>query len=186
MNPLHNGDAEGRSAVSVNSDDAKRSYLGNYFYITQPWSLEYYLTVRGSENFHIYLWIAKDLAWTQDSYWPSMIFGSLALAWCGVLAFNAVSHRSIDECYMLIALTMWLAANFLWMAGMAYEMWLFHFLIVLYLGEVFNDDDGYVVPRTAIIMEVFSLLYDLFIKLILCHVVRYCMDFILSCYFTTF
>lgn len=118
MNPIHDADLdEPRTPGLVENNGAKRNYWGNYFYITQPWSLEYYLTIRGSENFHIYLWVAKDLAWTQDSYWPSMIFGSMALAWCGVLAFNAIKHRSIDEVYMLIALTMWLAANFVWMAG---------------------------------------------------------------------
>lgn len=118
MNPVHASDIEDpKTLESISKDDSKQTYLGNYFYITVPWSIEYYFTVRGSENFHIYLWVAKDLAWTQDAYWPSMIFGSMALAWCGVLAFNAIRHRSIDEVYMLIALTMWLAANFVWMAG---------------------------------------------------------------------
>jgi len=121
---------------SLVKGDQGRVYWGDYFYITQEWSLSYYLTVRGSENFHIYLWIAKDLAWTQNWYWPAMMFGSSALAWCLVLAFNAIRSRCIEEMYMLVALVMWLSANFLWMAG-----------------EVFNGDDDYVVPRVGYIME---------------------------------
>lgn len=30
-----------------------------------PFRPLWFLTIRGSENFHIYLWIAKDLAWAQ-------------------------------------------------------------------------------------------------------------------------
>ena len=118
MNPIHDADAEApRPLETVKSDLETRKYWGNYFYITTPWSWSYYLSVRGSENFHIYLWVAKDLAWTQDSFWPALIFGSAALAWCGVLLYNSIRGKSVEEVYMLIALIMWLAANFLWMAG---------------------------------------------------------------------
>jgi hypothetical protein len=37
--------------------------LGQYLGITFPWSFFYYFSDRGVENFHIYLWISKDLAW---------------------------------------------------------------------------------------------------------------------------
>lgn len=118
MNPIHDADAEAPKLPEHGTDDTKRKYLGNYFYITTPWSLKYYFTVRGSENFHIYLWVAKDLAWTQDSFWPSLLFGVAALAWCGILLYNSVRGRSVEEVYMLIALILWLAANFVWMSGM--------------------------------------------------------------------
>jgi hypothetical protein len=112
------GDEEiGLSLTSHDASKSQKHLWGDYFYITVPWSLGYYFTVRGSENFHIYLWVAKDLAWSQDSYWPAMIFGIMALAWCVVLAVNAARVGSIDELYMLVALFMWLCANFLWMAG---------------------------------------------------------------------
>jgi hypothetical protein len=112
------GDEEiGLSLTSHDASSSQQKFMGDYFFITVPWSLEYYFTVRGSENFHICLWVAKDLAWSQDSYWPAMIFGIMALAWCVVLAINAVRVGSIDELYMLVALFMWLCANFLWMAG---------------------------------------------------------------------
>jgi len=45
-----------------------------------------FLTVRGVENVFIYVWIAKDLAWTQSWYYASWIFGVLAL----VISFAAL------------------------------------------------------------------------------------------------
>jgi hypothetical protein len=125
-------------------------FTENDFFISQPWNISYYWTVRGSENFHIYLWIAKDLAWSQSWYWPAMVFGSLALAWCFVLLHHAVAARNFEEVYMWVALTLWLAANFVWMAG-----------------EVFNNDDDFVVPRAAHIMEAaiaWILFFHIFLK----------------------
>lgn len=114
--------------------DAKINHY--YMYISSPWSPQIYFTVRGADNFHIYLWIAKDLAWTQNAYVPGMLFGISAIAWCGVLAYHALAMRSFNEMYMLVALTMWLCANFVWMSG-----------------EVFRGDDDVVVPQSAAIMQ---------------------------------
>ena len=99
------------------SQDTKDSIYANNFYITMPWSPQVYFTVRGAENFHIYLWIAKDLCWTQSWYYPAYIFGSAALGWCLILLYHAVSARCITEVYMLIPMMMWLSANFIWMSG---------------------------------------------------------------------
>lgn len=82
-----------------------------------PFSSQTYFMMRPIENVHIYLWILKDLAWTQDWYYPAMIFGILALAWCAVIMYEAYDMRSWYEAYMCIATTLWLAANFVWMAG---------------------------------------------------------------------
>ena len=122
-----------------------KDFVARNFFISGPWSLDYYHTARGSENFHIYLWIAKDMAWAENWYWPAMIFGSAALAWCFVLLSHAIQARNILEVYMWVATVLWLAGNFVWMAG-----------------EVFNGDDDFVVPRTAHIMEVgfFSFYYE--------------------------
>lgn len=90
---------------------------GKNTYISTPWSPQIYFTVRGSENFHIYLWIAKDFAWTQDLYYESMFFGIAALVWCGVLMYHAIKLGYYNEIYMLIPFIMWLSANFTWMAG---------------------------------------------------------------------
>ncbi len=114
-----------------------KDFYQRNFYISGAWTWDYYFTVRGAENFHIYLWIAKDLAWASDLYWPAMIFGSLALAWCMVLCYFAFFSGGMEEVYMLIATVLWLSGNFVWMAG-----------------EVFDGDDDYVVPKTAIMFEV--------------------------------
>jgi hypothetical protein len=114
-----------------------KDFIDRNFYISGAWTLDYYFSVRGAENFHIYLWIAKDLAWAQDLYIPAALFGSLAVAWCFVLAYYAMKYGGIEEVYMLIATVLWLTGNFVWM-----------------VGEVLYDDDDYVVPRTATMFEV--------------------------------
>eukprot|EP01038_Epipyxis_sp_PR26KG_P016153 gene16153-21956_t len=140
---------ESSSKDKDNNDDSYNVSYGSSFYISVPWSPQIYFTVRGSENFHIYLWIAKDLSWSQNLYWCSMIFGSMALSWCLVLAYHAISSRCYEEVYMLIPLIIWLSANFVWMAG-----------------EVFNGDDDIVVPRSAIMMEV-AIAWILFYHIVL-------------------
>ncbi len=52
------------------------------FCININWTIAYYVTTRGAESFHLYLWILKDFFWSQGFYYPSIIFGSAALAWC--------------------------------------------------------------------------------------------------------
>eukprot|EP01040_Poterioochromonas_malhamensis_P012557 gene12557-13746_t len=127
-----------------------KDFYQRNFYISGAWTWDYYFTVRGAENFHIYLWIAKDLAWASDLYWPAMIFGSLALAWCMVLCYFAFFSGGMEEVYMLIATVLWLSGNFVWMAG-----------------EVFDGDDDYVVPKTAIMFEsaiAWILFYHIFLR----------------------
>eukprot|EP01035_Chromulina_nebulosa_P020172 gene20172-26187_t len=105
------------SAINIDNDKTIDEINAKNFYITIPWSPQMYFTVRGAENLHIYLWIAKDFCWIQDFEVLAMIFGSLALAWCGVLLYHAIEARDIEEVYMLIALTLWLFGNFWWMRG---------------------------------------------------------------------
>lgn len=104
---VHEDDKDDSSSV--------QSLIMSQCYFTVPWSPQVYFTVRGSENFHIYLWIAKDLAWTQSWYFPSLVFGIAALAWCLVLLYHALRSRCFHEVYMFLALLMWLVANFVWM-----------------------------------------------------------------------
>lgn len=74
-------------------------------------------SIRGLENFHIYIWLIKDLAWLQDSRTVALYAGSLALAWCAILAYFAIRDRDMEDLYMLIGLTAWLFGNWQWMAG---------------------------------------------------------------------
>lgn len=124
------------------------------FNIAFPFSPKIFFTVRGAENFHIYLWICKvwmhainsgftescqepfdslikDLGWTQDWKVWSMFFGTSAVAWLFVLTYHAVKARCYEEVYMLIALTLWLFGNYWWM-----------------VGEELNDDDAINAPET--------------------------------------
>jgi len=112
-------------------------FYNRNFYLSGPWSWKYYATVRGCENFHIYLWIAKYLAWAQDDENQAFVWGSLALAWCAVLAYHAIESKNMEELYLWLAVVLWLVGNFVWMAG-----------------EVLNNDDDYVAPKAAIILEV--------------------------------
>lgn len=136
VNPIaNNADIEGATAVTAagnsesTSNTANKGYWrrtsfykrrdehGNDFQITVPWSPQMYFSVRGAENFHIYLWILKDLAWTQKWYGMSWTFGICAISWIFVLAYHAFIDRNFNEIYMLIAMVLWLSANFVWMAG---------------------------------------------------------------------
>ncbi len=101
------------------SNDSRfiKAVLRHHFYITIPWSPYIFVTLRGAENVHLYLWIAKDLAWSQDNYWLALIFGITTLSWCIMLVYHAAASRCINEIYMLIPLIMWLSANFIWMYG---------------------------------------------------------------------
>lgn len=78
-----------------------------------------------------------------------MIFGCLAVAWCFVLAYHAIESKAMEEMYMLIGLVLWLSANFVWMTG-----------------EVVEEDDDYVLPRVAIMMET-AIAWILFLHLVL-------------------
>lgn len=127
-NSIHHTNRMSRDSIVIKN--------GN-IYFDIPFSPQIYFTVRGAENFHIYLWIAKDLSWTQDKLIPALFFGSCALAWCSVLAYHAFEIKSHVEIYMLIGLMLWLSGNFVWMQG-----------------EVAKDDDSIVVPQTEAIFQV--------------------------------
>ncbi len=74
-------------------------------------------SIRGWDNFHIYLWIMKDYAWASQNDSLALIFGVSALSWCSVLAISAIQSRDYEEIYFLIGMFLWLFANFWWMAG---------------------------------------------------------------------
>jgi hypothetical protein len=95
------------------------------FNLSAPWTLTHYVsTSRGSENFHIYLWIAKDIGWTQGYIVWGNFFGVAAFIWCFVILYNYYRHREYEEIYMLGAVFLWLYANYWWM-----------------YGEIVNNDD---------------------------------------------
>lgn len=112
---LENSSEQSKQIPGKDLADSNRNVYS--FYFTLPYSSQTYFSLRMLENFHLYLWIAKDLSWAQNSYSPALIFGICALIWSFVLMAYAVLHRFWNELYMLIGMTLWLTANFVWMAG---------------------------------------------------------------------
>jgi len=74
-------------------------------------------SIRGWDNFHVYLWILKDYAWSSGNDALAYFFGVATLSWCGVLAIVAISSDDWEELYFLFAMFGWLFANFWWMAA---------------------------------------------------------------------
>lgn len=109
-----------------NGDEPDDSSHQGVFLYRLPFSSQSYYMLRPVENVHIYVWIIKDLSWSQDWYYPTLIFGALALLWCGMLLLEAIRARSVYEVYMITGTTLWLAANYTWMAGNDWLLPLFH------------------------------------------------------------
>ena len=87
----------------------------------EAWSPDIYLSVRGSENFLIYIWIAKDLSWTQNWYYSTHIFGVSAL-FCSFLTIcRSIKDKSSEEIFHSIAQFMWLFSNYWWMSADVYN-----------------------------------------------------------------
>ena len=71
--------------------------------------------VRKSENFHILLWLLKDLCWVAD--WKIvgtiMIVPTIAVA----LYITIIARRSYSELMHNLAVVCWICANSVWMVG---------------------------------------------------------------------
>lgn len=84
----------------------------------QKWSPSFYLSERGLDNVHIYLWITKDLCWVQSWLIPGFTIGGMACLYALFLTFRAAFWRkNIGEFWIKMAETMWLFSNFWWMVG---------------------------------------------------------------------
>lgn len=83
-------------------------YLG----ITNPLTIHWFFSIIGSEYCHIYFWIIKDLAWTQNWRKVSIIFGILALVWSLVILYHSLRTLNWHEIWNFIASFLWLFANF--------------------------------------------------------------------------
>lgn len=74
--------------------------------------------VRKSENFHILLWLLKDLCWVAD--WKVvgtiMIVPTIAMA----VYITIIARRSYSELMHNLAVVCWICANSIWMVGEFY------------------------------------------------------------------
>jgi len=110
------------SVVSDPENDPNKSEIAKFLIWTSMpryrWTPQHFLTcVRGTEYLHIYLWIIKDLAWTQDLYILGIVFGTFALAVSLFLTTRAVQFKNWIELWHYIAQFLWLFGNFWWMYG---------------------------------------------------------------------
>ena len=76
-----------------------------------------FFSVRGSENIHIYFWICKDIGWIFNNDFVGIFFGTSALLWLCVLAYNYYYERDYEQLYFLFPTFLWLFGNYLWMCG---------------------------------------------------------------------
>lgn len=54
-----------RSERLTLTEHLKKKELCWLSYPDIPWSFSYYYSNSGQSNFHVYLWLLKDLSWTQ-------------------------------------------------------------------------------------------------------------------------
>lgn len=99
--------------------DEKRSWPIFWAFHTPldvPLTLQYYFSIRGVENLLIYLWIFKDLSWTQN--WEIGLFFSCSgvVLFAGLIVLS-LYWRCYDEAWHFTASFFWLFANTWWMSG---------------------------------------------------------------------
>ena len=121
------------SNINSNSDSiliskGRLTSIGEQY--SEKLTKEFFFTIRGSENVHIYWWVAKDLGWSIGNRILGMTSGVLAMCWVGVLLYNALLADCTEDAYMLIPMFLWLFGNFWWMDG-----------------ELINDDDNIQAPE---------------------------------------
>lgn len=75
-------------------------------------------SLRAGENFHIVLWLLKDVCWVQD--WK--VAGTIMLAPTLAMAIWITWRSRTDLCELLhcLAVVFWIAANGTWMIGEFY------------------------------------------------------------------
>lgn len=91
-----------------------------FHYPSEPWTISYYFT-DGQENFHIYLWLLKDLTWVQSWYIAGILIGGFACFWSVFLVSKSIRQRNINEFWSRFADLLWLFANYWWMIGETHD-----------------------------------------------------------------
>jgi len=98
----------------------QKSFLGSAW-LSEPrswWNPRwYYETIRGTEWFHVYTWMAKDICWCCDYYMEGYAFGCTAVIISFLLVVRAFSNKNWIELYMGMGQFFWLLGNLVWMWG---------------------------------------------------------------------
>ena len=70
-----------------------------------------------SDTIYVYLWIAKDLCWTQSWFYPGIVAASATVIWSVITLSYYITRRDFRNSWLHVAEFVWLLANFLWMYG---------------------------------------------------------------------
>lgn len=72
-------------------------------------------SLRASENFHILLWLLKDLCWVMDLRMLGMVMIVPTVAMAVWIAWR--SRSDLGELLHSLAVVLWITANGIWMTG---------------------------------------------------------------------
>jgi hypothetical protein len=73
------------------------------------------LKIRKFENFHILLWLLKDLCWVMDFKIAGLV---MIVPTIGVAVFITIlTRKSVSELFHNLAVVCWICANSVWMIG---------------------------------------------------------------------
>ncbi len=74
-----------------------------------------FLHLRASENFHIVLWLLKDLCWVMDLHLAGVIMVVPTVGMAGYIAWQC--RADLGELLHSISVVFWILANSTWMIG---------------------------------------------------------------------
>jgi hypothetical protein len=72
-------------------------------------------TIRSSENFHIVLWLMKDLCWVMDFQLLGVVMITPTLGMAAWIAWRC--RGDVSEFLHSLAVVFWITANSIWMIG---------------------------------------------------------------------
>ena len=114
--------SEDVTIVRTKSSGSVESSICWYALPEHALSFSFFLSIRGSENFHLYLWLIKDLAWAQSWYYCGHIFGSLAVIWAVYILSHAAREGNTNEIFTGVAQTFWYLFLFLFVFIFIFEV----------------------------------------------------------------
>lgn len=79
-----------------------------------PYFTRLFRTIRSTENFHIVLWLFKDLCWVMDLHVLGVVMITPTLLMAMWIAWRS---RATSEFLHSLAVVFWISANSVWMIG---------------------------------------------------------------------
>ena len=91
--------------------------LGSTYIVSRWTNSVFYCFYEWSSTIYIYLWIAKDLCWTQSWFYLGIASACAAVLWSVTTLAYHIWRRDFRNSWLHLAEFAWLLANFLWMYG---------------------------------------------------------------------